>query len=446
MKCFIMLCDSYTQEECLRTHLFGDRITQLSKYRTVEVGDWAFLLNFRTGELFGLFQAASSVEANKYPHAFGGKFGAQIDVRPIGSTRSIPNGCEVLQELGIINPGKRAPANPVHNEAVLRRLLTYFGEPEPVEPPSPPAPPPRASVQPIKPSIPEPKPVAPKQVAPEADRPKGFDRIAGLPFVKKFIREMMIEPTKNPELAKLYGLKLGGGLLLFGPPGTGKTLVAKATAEELDAHFEEITPSIVQGYPGQAEQRLENLFDQLLKRKRVVLFFDEAEALLDTRGSTGSTVMKRISPVLLKQFSRISQDHNCPFLIIAATNLPWQLDEAFLRPGRLEKRLLVGLPDETAIVHMLQLGLLKRPVEPSLKTSEKLHEIAKLLQSEGYTGADIDHVLHAAAMRAFQSSSQQNTVIPITEQHVLDALCSPSVHPDVIAKHLKWAKDNGAFN
>jgi SpoVK/Ycf46/Vps4 family AAA+-type ATPase len=134
----------------------------------------------------------------------------------------------------------------------------------------------------------------------------------------------MIEPALDPELASKYRLRLGGGVWLYGPPGTGKTRIAQATASELEARFEEMSPSVIRGYPGDPEQRLEMLFRDLHSSPRAVLFLDEAEALLARREEQKSSVMERITAVLLSQLSGIFQDRNRSILLIATTNAPWK--------------------------------------------------------------------------------------------------------------------------
>ena len=272
-----------------------------------------------------------------------------------------------------------------------------------------------------------------------------FNDVAGLDHVKSFIRERMIDPVLDADLARKYRLRLGGGVLLYGPPGNGKTLIAKATAGELEARFEEISPSVIRGYPGDPDQRLENLFRDLRSSARAVLFLDEAEALLGRREDQKSSVMERITPVLLTQFDGIFHDRRRPFLVIAATNAPWKIDEAFLRTGLFDKCLYVAPPDESAILVLLSIYLHDRPVAADLRNKSKLKRLASLLS--GYSGADIEQIIDGAALEAYRRAR----VSRIEELLSFDLIAQvvtgwpKSIDNEVLQRYRGWVRRSGSL-
>jgi SpoVK/Ycf46/Vps4 family AAA+-type ATPase len=250
----------------------------------------------------------------------------------------------------------------------------------------------------------------------------------------------MIDPVLDPDLARKYRLRLGGGVLLYGPPGNGKTLIAKATAGELEARFEEISPSVIRGYPGNPDQRLENLFRDLRSSARAVLFLDEAEALLARREDQKSNVMERITPVLLTQFNGIFHDRRRPFLVIAATNAPWKIDEAFLRTGLFDKCLYVAPPDESAILVLLSIYLHDRPVAADLRNKSKLKRLASLLS--GYSGADIEQIIDSAALEAYRGARVSRKEVLLTFNLIAQVVTGwpKSIDDEALQRYRGWVR------
>ena len=167
-----------------------------------------------------------------------------------------------------------------------------------------------------------------------------FTDIAGLDEVKETLRLRMIYPARNPQALSRYGLSMGGGMLLFGPPGTGKTLVARAVAGELDTPFFSIKPSdILSQYYGQSEARLAELFETVRGcSDGAVVFVDEIDAIGASRSrSDASEPSRRLLNQLLNELDGV---HGRPkgLLFLAATNEPWLLDQALLRPPRFSEK------------------------------------------------------------------------------------------------------------
>jgi AAA+ superfamily predicted ATPase len=427
-QCFFMICKNETKQECLDRNLFGGLEWQLTPMKQIRKGDIGLLINLSNNELIGIFEARGNAQLNIEPEAWQGKFPAQVRVHLLGTIQGVSKAIEKLSNIGVgmttIKSGAHVPKFPVHSQDILDKVLVLFSHT------------PQVTTQ-VE-SIP--------QLPSKSDKLK-FDNIAGLNDIKQFIRERMIEPAIDFELAKRFRLRLGGGLLLYGPPGTGKTLIAQATAGELDAEFIEISPSVIRGFPGDAEKKIEELFLKLLTLPRAVVFIDEAEALLAQRESQTSSVMERITPVLLAQFSKLSKNRYKPVLTIAATNSPWKIDSAFLRPGRLDKLLYVGPPDQGARVALLQLCLQERPISDRLRNNETLVDIATRL--EGYTGADIEQIVDHAALEAYRETIKvgSNVESCITEES-LQRACAvwpKSVNKDVIKQYLEWGGEFGNF-
>ncbi len=266
----------------------------------------------------------------------------------------------------------------------------------------------------------------------------GFDDIAGLEDVKHEIRVKMIYPLSHPELAKRYGIGLGGGVLLYGPPGTGKTMMARAIAFELNATYFVISPAqIMSKWVGEAEQNIRKLFDAARQEPMSVIFIDECEALVPKRRSGSSTVMQRVVPQILQELEGFDRDSDRALLFIGATNKPWMLDEAMLRPGRLDTRVYVGLPDATARFRLLEIHFGDRPADEDLDFGELCDKL------EGYSGADIRNIIQRAAAIPFTDAIGGRDPRPINMQDLesVIAVIPPSVEKSSLVKYESFGGD-----
>ena len=237
-----------------------------------------------------------------------------------------------------------------------------------------------------------------------SEKPKlRFDDIAGLEDVKEQIRIKMIFPFTFPEKAKKYKVKTGGGILLYGPPGTGKTMIAKAVAGELDAVFFAIAPSeILNKWVGESEKNIRKLFDAARRRSRAVIFIDEVEALTPPRrdGESGG-VMQRVVPQILNELDGFDRKEDQHLLFMGATNEPWNIDSAMLRPGRLDEKIYVGLPDAPARKKILEMNLGGAPLEADVDLDKLTSKL------EGYSGADIAYACRKVAEETFLDSVER---------------------------------------
>ncbi len=265
----------------------------------------------------------------------------------------------------------------------------------------------------------------------------GFADIAGLEDVKDEIRLKMIYPLSHPELARTYGISAGGGVLLYGPPGTGKTMMARAIAHELSATFFVISPAqILSKWVGEAEQNLNRLFAAAKAEDMSVIFMDEIEALVPKRASGGSSVMQRVVPQILQELEGF-EEHPRPLLFVGATNKPWMLDDAMMRPGRLDARIYVPLPDAPARFKLLEIYLSKRPLADDVDFGALCDRL------EGYSGADIASIAEQAARNAFLESIAGQKARAISMADVLQVLGStrPSVRPADLARFERFNQD-----
>ena len=270
------------------------------------------------------------------------------------------------------------------------------------------------------------------------EKPKlRFDDVAGLDGVKEDIRLKMIYPFEHPELAEKFGIRPGGGVLLYGPPGTGKTMLAKATAGEIDATFFRISAAdVLSKWVGEAEQNLKKLFEAAAAETRAIIFIDEIESLIPARRDEGSSVMQRVVPQILQGMEGFDERDVSPILFMGATNVPWQLDPAVLRPGRFDEKVYIPLPDLPARRKMLDIYLSKRPLSDDVD----LNALATKL--EGFSGADIKYLCDRAAVIPFLKSVASGEEGDITEEVITDALADirPSVTAEMLRRFEEWGR------
>jgi transitional endoplasmic reticulum ATPase len=195
----------------------------------------------------------------------------------------------------------------------------------------------------------------------DADRAVTFADVGGLDDVKKTINRTIILPFQRHDLYEKYKRGAGGGVLLFGPPGCGKTMLARATAGECGLPFSNVRiEEILDPYFGVSEQKLHDAFVQARRFAPCVLFLDELDAIAFARRKHTSNVGRPLVDQLLQELDAIGAD-NEGVLVLAATNAPWDVDEAMKRPGRFDRMVFVPPPDEPARARILELQLEGRP-------------------------------------------------------------------------------------
>jgi AAA+ superfamily predicted ATPase len=227
--------------------------------------------------------------------------------------------------------------------------------------------------------------------------------VGGMQQVKARLEAAFLAPMRNPELTRLYGKSLKGGLLLYGPPGCGKTFLAKAVAGELGARFYGVTlADVLDMYIGNSEHNLREVFEVARRNAPCVLFLDEIDALGQKRSQLRNTAMRGVVNQLLNELDGADRVNDGVF-VLAATNHPWDVDSALRRPGRLDRTLLVLPPDQGAREAILRYHLSGRPIE-----GIDVARIAK--RTEGFSGADLAHLCEGAAEAALLDSVRSGTV------------------------------------
>lgn len=267
--------------------------------------------------------------------------------------------------------------------------------------------------------------------------------VGGMAAVKARLEASFFAPLRNPEIRATFGKSLRGGLLLWGPPGCGKTTIARAAAGELGASFYEVGLSdVLDMWVGSSERNLQAIFDVARRNRPCVLFFDELDALGQKRTQLRGAAMRGVVNQLLAQLDGASSDNDGLF-VLGATNHPWDVDSALLRPGRFDRMLLVLPPDAEARAAILSVHLRSRPVEQL-----DLRRLARA--SDGLTGADLALVVEEATEEAMAASMQAGTVRPITQRQVEQALsrARPSTEGwfETARNYATFASDGGAYD
>jgi len=210
------------------------------------------------------------------------------------------------------------------------------------------------------------KPV--KEVAKTAALGVTYEDIGGLKDVIQKIREMIELPLKHPEIFEKLGIEPPKGVLLYGPPGTGKTLLAKAVANEANAHFIAINgPEIMSKYYGESEERLREVFKEAEENAPSIIFIDEIDAIAPKRSEVTGEVEKRVVAQLLALMDGLKSRGKV--IVIGATNRPDALDPALRRPGRFDREIEVGVPDRQGRKEILQIHTRGMPIEPEFRKS-----------------------------------------------------------------------------
>lgn len=231
--------------------------------------------------------------------------------------------------------------------------------------------------------------------------------VGGLEQVKERLRLAFLEPMRNPEIAKAYGKSLRGGLLLYGPPGTGKTFLARAIAGELDARFLSITiADVLDGIMGESEKNVRRVFERARDLAPCVLFIDELDSLGGKKsGYSNMGWMRNVVNQMLQEMDGVGSNNDGVF-ILAATNHPWDIDGALLRPGRFDRIVLVTAPDPPARAAILKYALRDRPI-----AGIDLDELVR--ETHGFSGADLTHLAATAAEKAMSDSIATGHLRPI---------------------------------
>ncbi|OMH80815.1 Spermatogenesis-associated protein 5 [Zancudomyces culisetae] len=230
----------------------------------------------------------------------------------------------------------------------------------------------------------------------------GYNRIGGLSKQVEQVREVVELPLLKSEIFEKHGIAPPRGVLLYGPPGTGKSLIAKAVAEETHANVVIVDGTEINNkYYGEAEQKLVKIFEEAAENSPSVIFIDEIDAICPSRDDRNTTQTgKRIVTTLLTLMDGLATA-NSKVVVIAATNRPSAIDEALRRPGRFDREVEIGVPNESERCEILQVLLAN---VPNILTDSQFKEISAGLH--GFVGADIMALCTEAGVRAIKRHSK----------------------------------------
>jgi len=279
-----------------------------------------------------------------------------------------------------------------------------------------------------------------------------YDELGGLRNEVQKIREMVELPMRHPELFEKLGVDAPKGLLLYGPPGTGKTLLAKAVAGETNSHFISISgPEIIGKFYGESEERLREIFKQAEENAPAIIFIDEIDSIAPKREEVTGEVEKRIVSQLLTLMDGMKSRGKV--VVIAATNRPDSLDPAIRRPGRFDREIEIGIPDQAGRKEILDIHTRGMPIEEKVN----LEQIARV--THGFVGADLEILTKEAAVRSLRRilpdiDLEEETIpaeilqkIVITDNDFKDALkeVRPSALREVLVQlpNLSWEDVGG---
>jgi transitional endoplasmic reticulum ATPase len=222
-----------------------------------------------------------------------------------------------------------------------------------------------------------------------------YDELGGLKNEVQKIREMVELPLRHPELFDKIGVEAPKGVLLYGSPGTGKTLLAKAVAGETNANFVSISgPEIMGKHYGESEERIREIFTQAEENSPSIIFIDEIDSIAPKRDEVSGELEKRIVSQLLTLMDGMKSRGKV--VVIAATNRPDSIDPALRRPGRFDREIEIGIPDDEGRLDILSIHSRGMPIDKKVDLSQ----ISKI--THGFVGADLEVLVKEAAMRSLR--------------------------------------------
>jgi transitional endoplasmic reticulum ATPase len=261
-----------------------------------------------------------------------------------------------------------------------------------------------------------------------------WDQIGGLEDLKQKLIESVDWPLSHPNIFKRMGITPPRGILLYGPPGCGKTLLARAVATETKANFISIKgPELLSKYVGESEKAIREVFRKAKMAAPCIIFFDEFDSIAPSRGrhTTDSGVSEKVLSQFLTELDGLEVKKD--IVVIAATNRPDILDPALIRPGRIDRTLLVPAPDEEGRAKILKIFTKDMP----LTSNVDLNALNEKL--EGYSGADIETLCREAGMIALRENMRARKVSKDHFKLAIESI-NPSITPKVIEFYESFGK------
>ncbi|MEK6890417.1 MAG: CDC48 family AAA ATPase [Nanoarchaeota archaeon] len=229
-----------------------------------------------------------------------------------------------------------------------------------------------------------------------------YEDIGGLTDEVKKIREMVELPLKHPEVFDRLGVEPPKGVLLHGPPGTGKTLLAKAVANESEAHFILLNgPEIMSKFYGESEKKIRDIFDDADKNAPSIIFIDEVDAIAPKREEVQGEVERRVVSQLLTMMDGLKSRGR--IIVIGATNRINSIDPALRRPGRFDREVEISVPDKNARLNILKIHTRNMPLHVDKKDPKRNVDLIALAgKTHGFVGADLSALAKEAAMNVLR--------------------------------------------
>ena len=226
-----------------------------------------------------------------------------------------------------------------------------------------------------------------------------FDDVGGLESVKQTLSQAIEWPLEYGALFSATKTDPPSGILLYGPPGTGKTLLSKAVAGESDVNFIHVAgPEIMDRYVGESEEAVRELFERARQTAPSIVFLDEIDAIASHRGQ-GNDVTERVVSQLLAELDGITENPNV--IVLAATNRRDMIDDALLRPGRLEQHVEVPNPDTEAREEILRVQTRGKPLAEDVSLSQLAE------RTDGFSGAELEAMVREASMLAIREMAEE---------------------------------------
>ncbi len=291
-----------------------------------------------------------------------------------------------------------------------------------------------------------------------------YEDIGGLGRELDQVREMIELPLRHPELFKKIGIEPPKGVLLYGPPGTGKTLIAKAVANEVDANFITLSgPEIMSKYYGESEGKLREVFEQAEENAPTIIFIDEIDSIAPKREETKGEVEQRIVAQLLALMDGLKGRGEV--IVIAATNLPDNIDPALRRGGRFDREIEIGIPDRKGRLEIFQVHTRGVPldIDDIVITKEESEELGKTFAelgeeegkkyekdlkrnkflepfaavTHGFVGADVSLLVKEAAMHALRRELKNLKTIDDIPPEIIEKIKVTKDDFDEALKHVE---------
>ena len=226
-----------------------------------------------------------------------------------------------------------------------------------------------------------------------------YEDIGGIRDEIKKVREMIELPLRHPEIFEKLGIEAPKGVLLYGPPGTGKTLLAKAVANESNAHFISISgPEIMSKFYGESEARLREIFKEAREKAPSIIFVDEIDSIAPKREEVTGEVERRVVSQMLSLMDGL--EARGKVIVIAATNRPNAIDPALRRPGRFDREIEIKVPDKKGRKEILLIHSRNMPLIEEGADAVNIDKISAV--SHGYVGADLEYLCKEAAMKCLR--------------------------------------------